>query len=185
MDLARSPLPGAPNGVVVVAKYSDSTRTGRIVSEYDSEGQAEIVVDADYERLATENPSCIFLQCDKLFQNAKIAFAQAKVNTLPTFHVYSLGNMVGKVEGPQYDQLQGWIARYGTTTSTADAPNFVNNRVEPWGEGGSNSASSKPARTTNSFIPGGDFNMDTGAFDAAGAKADEQFRKIFASEEDD
>jgi len=183
VDLAQNPLPGATEGVVVVAKYSDATSTGRVLSEYDDNGQAELVVDAGYERIAIENPDTIFLQCDKAFQGGNIAMAKAGVSVLPTFHLFFKGNRVGRVEGPKYNELQGWLTRYGTTSLTGERgerPDFVNNRVDPWGE---RRPSDQTPGTTNSFVPGYDWGKEGGAFDAAGKKAEDKFKEIFGGEE--
>ena len=187
VELAANPLPGAGEGVILVAKYSNSREEGRIVSEYDKWGDAEVVIDEAYQQLAVENPSTIFLQCDVAFQGGKLAMAKAEVNVLPTFDIFCKGNKVGRVQGPEYNEIVGWLTRYGMTSlsgeTNQEAPNFVNNRVNPWGQRNENN--NKTPRTTASFIPGFDWDSPDGAFDQAGKQAEEQFRAIFGSEEED
>jgi len=186
VELAANPLPGAEEGVIVVAKYTDSKREGKLVSEFDKWGDAEVTVDEGYSQLAVEYPSTIFLQCDACFAGGKIAMATAGVTTLPTFDFFFKGNKVGRVSGPQYNEVRGWLTRYSMTSLTGeanpDAPDFVNNRVEPWGE---KKNMGRTPRTTARFVPGFDWDSSQGAFDKAGKDAEDKFRAIFGSSEEE
>jgi len=181
VNLSSQALPGASDGVILVAKYSDSASEARLLNSYDQWGNAVVQIDEGYERLAVEHPSCIFMQCDSAFVGSDVARAAAKVSVLPTFHIYYKNNKVGRVEGPKYSDLEGWIARYSfqyTKGDNSEKPNFLKNRVDPWGDGRRKDTTITP-QTTGRFVPGYDLDSEEGFFDKTSKKFEKSFDDIF------
>jgi hypothetical protein len=79
VGLAAQSLPGRPDGIVTVAKFtsaqSDSCRS----------------TEAEYERVARANPATLFLRCFKEYESSEILFGQAQVTVLPTFDLFYRG----------------------------------------------------------------------------------------------
>jgi len=95
VKLASQPLPERPDGIVAVAKYSKA-------SPASSDGEDCRATEAEYERLARQNPATLFLRCFAEYENAAILIAQAQVVAWPTFDVfyggaYLLANVVACV----------------------------------------------------------------------------------------
>lgn len=76
VQLASQPLPERPDGIVLVAKFTSAT-TGPCRD-----------TEAEYERLARQNPSSLFLRCFAEYENAPLLMGQAAVTTLPTFDLF-------------------------------------------------------------------------------------------------
>jgi hypothetical protein len=169
--LAAQPIPQRPDGIVVVAKYTSASRADCRVTE------------ADYDRLARSNPATIFLRC---FEDAatSIALLQSQVNvqTWPTYDIFYGGNQVARIVGNNIAELESALQRYQLWNSNLDL--FSEQAVEQRRRQNGTSASSRPdstPRTTNRFIPGYDWNKNSGAFDEQGAKAQSSFEDMFGN----
>jgi len=81
VKLASQPLPERPDGIVAVAKYSKA-------SPASGNGEDCRATEAEYERLARQNPATLFLRCFAEYENAAILIAQAQVVAWPTFDVF-------------------------------------------------------------------------------------------------
>jgi hypothetical protein len=163
--LASQPLPERPDGIVAVAKYTsarlDSCRT----------------TEAEYERLARNNPASIFLRCFAEYDNADILLGKADVQNWPTFDIFYRGNRVARVEGPNYAEVEELLERYQFQNSKLDL--FSENSGEPWGDEKIKEGALKTPRTTNRFIPGYDWNKDRGFFDELGDQASQSFESMY------
>ena len=95
VKLAAQPLPERPDGIVAVAKYTSATLDSCRTTE------------AEYERLARDNPASIFLRCFQEYDNADILIGKANIQNWPTFDLFYGGNRVARVEGPaaRHDRL--------------------------------------------------------------------------------
>lgn len=139
--LASQPLPERPDGIVVVAKYTSSIKEECRTTE------------AEYERLARNNPATIFLRCFAEYENAQILIGKAGVQTWPTFDIFYQGNRVARIEGSQ-SELEKLLELYQFQNSKLDL--FSEGSIKPWGDGRSFNATKTP-RTTARFIPGYDW----------------------------
>jgi hypothetical protein len=74
--LASQPLPERPDGIVCVAKFTSAT------------SQSARDTEAEYERMARNNPATIFLRCFSEYEDAAILLGQANVQVLPTFDMF-------------------------------------------------------------------------------------------------
>ena len=79
VQLAARPIPERPDGIVCVVKFTSSTRDDCRATE------------AEYERVARENPATIFLRCFAEYQDADIVMAQAAVNAWPSYDIFYRG----------------------------------------------------------------------------------------------
>lgn len=79
VQLAAQPLPERPDGIICVVKFTSSLREDCRMTE------------AEYERMARENPATIFLRCFAEYDNADLLLAQAAVTTWPSYDVFSGG----------------------------------------------------------------------------------------------
>ena len=164
VKLASQPLPERPDGIVSVAKFTTAS---------DSNVRA---TEAEYERLARENPATIFLRCFAEYEEASILLGQADVTVYPTFDVFYGGNRVARVEGNQHVELEDLLQNYQFQNSKLDL--FSEESPQPWGDGKIRDPMKTP-RTTNRFIPGYDWDKDKGFFDATADKAQEDFEAQF------
>lgn len=159
VKLAAQPLPERPDGIVAVAKYTSASRDDCRSTE------------AEYERIARENPATIFLRCFAEYENAQILIGKAGVQTWPTFDIFYQGNRVARVEGSHAELLK-LLELYQFQNSQLDL--FSEDSIKPWGDGKSFDATKTP-RTTARFIPGYDWGSDRGFFDEVGDKAAQSF----------
>jgi hypothetical protein len=162
--LASQPLPERPDGIVTVAKFTKASDPSCRTTE------------AEYERLARNNPATLFLRCFGEYPDAEIVFGQASVTILPTFDIFYGGNRVARVEGPNHAQVQTLLEQYQFQNSNLDL--FSEASPLPWGQGQRLDYTKTP-RTTNRFVPGYDWNSDKGFFDAAADKAENDFMAQF------
>ena len=79
VKLAANPLPERPDGIVAVAKFTSAQ-----LEECKS-------TEAEYERLARDNPATIFLRCFAEYQNSDILIGKANVQNWPTFDIFYQG----------------------------------------------------------------------------------------------
>ena len=79
VKLASSPLPERPDGIVAVAKFSSATLDACKATE------------AEYERLARDNPATIFLRCFQEYDNSHILIGKANIQNWPTFDIFYQG----------------------------------------------------------------------------------------------
>lgn len=70
------PLPERPDGIVCVVKYTTSVRADCRATE------------AEYERLARDNPATLFLRAFSEYHDAHLLFGQADVTVWPTFDIF-------------------------------------------------------------------------------------------------
>ena len=68
VELSSQPMPERPDGIVTVVKYTSSTREDCKSTE------------AQYERLARNNPATIFLRSFKEYENSHLLFGKANVH---------------------------------------------------------------------------------------------------------
>jgi len=165
VKLASQPLPERPDGIVLVAKFTQASSEDCRTTE------------AEYERMARQNPATLFLRCFAEYENASILTGQAGVTIYPTFDVFYRGNRVARVEGPNHVEVEELLERYQFQNSKLDL--FSEVSPEPWGEGKARADVSKTPRTTARFVPGYDWNTDKGFFDALGEKMEEDFMGQF------
>lgn len=170
VKLSSMPLPERPDGIVTVAKYSSATRQNCIATE------------DQYERLARDNPASLFLRCFEEYENANMLIAQAEIKVFPTYDVYYGGNRVARIEGDLLE-LDRLLNMYQIQNSDLDlfSEDADNDRRLAWGEGKIQSGSDKTPRTTARFIPGYDWNTNSGAFDEAANKAQESFEDMYGN----
>ena len=154
VQLASQPLPERPDGIVCVVKYSSLFRDDCRATE------------AEYERLARNNPATIFLRCMQEYDNADLLLGQAQIQNWPTFDIFYGGNRVARVEGSSLSELEQVLNMYQFQNSQLDL--FSEEAVETrkWGE--TKDMTTTP-RTTNRFVPGYDWNKKGGFFDEQGA----------------
>lgn len=162
--MAAQPLPERPDGIVAVAKYTSATLESCKSTE------------AEYERLARDNPASIFLRCFAEYDNADILIGKANIQSWPTFDLFYGGNRVARVEGGSLTELEELLGRFQFMNSKLDL--FSETAAKPWGDRSAKDMSATP-RTTNRFIPGYDWNSDKGFFDEAGDKAAQSFEDNF------
>ena len=94
VKLASQPLPERPDGIVAVAKYTSATMDSCRSTE------------AEYERLARDNPASIFLRCFAEYDNADILIGKANIQNWPTFDLFYGGSRVARVEGNSLTELE-------------------------------------------------------------------------------
>jgi hypothetical protein len=164
VKLAAQPLPERPDGIVAVAKYTSATMDSCRTTE------------AEYERLARNNPATVFLRCFAEYDNADILIGKASVQSWPTFDIFYQGNRVARVEGPNHSELEELLGRYQFLNSKLDL--FSETSLKPWGDGTVKDMSATP-RTTARFIPGYDWGSNRGFFDELGDKAAVSFEEAF------
>lgn len=137
-----------------------------------------ITAEAEYERMARQNPATVFLQCFRErttiqpqsgSSSSSLVWDQANIVVCPTFDVFYGGNRVARVEGNEYNQLQQVLDLYQMQNSKLDLfSEDANARKQrlTWGNGQmpKMSAMNTP-QTTNRFIPGYDWNNDRGFLD--------------------
>lgn len=99
VKLSSNPLPERPDGVIVVAKYTTTSREDCVATE------------AGYERMARAHPDTVFLRCFEQYEGAGLLLAEAGVVGLPTTDVWFKGNRVGRVVGCKDGEVEGWLAR--------------------------------------------------------------------------
>jgi len=168
VQLAAQPLPERPDGIICVVKFTSSLREDCRMTE------------AEYERMARENPATIFLRCFAEYDNADLLLAQAAVTTWPSYDVFSGGNRVARVEGGSIPELEELLNMYQFQNSNLDlfSENANNAKRLAWGDGKLADPMKTP-RTTNRFIPGYDWDKDRGFFDDLGDQAQRDFEKMF------
>ncbi|KAG7341634.1 hypothetical protein IV203_023587 [Nitzschia inconspicua] len=168
VKLASQPIPERPDGIVVVAKFSSFKRPECTATE------------AEYERLARNNPATIFLRCMEEYENAHILLGQVDVQVWPTHDIFYGGNRVARIQGSSIAELEEALQRYQFQNSKFDL--FSEMASQKWGDGTPNKAKmNSTPRTTNRFVPGYDWNKKTGAFDEAGQKAQTSFEEMFGN----
>ncbi|CAB9505264.1 Ubiquitin-2 like Rad60 SUMO-like [Seminavis robusta] len=164
VKLAAMPLPERPDGIVCVAKFTSSQMDSCVTTE------------AEYERLARDNPATIFLRCFAEYENADILIGKASVQSWPTFDIFYQGNRVARVEGSNFSDLEELLNRYQFQNSQLDL--FSEESSNPWGDRSAKDMSKTP-RTTARFIPGYDWGSAKGFFDDLGDKAAASFEETF------
>jgi hypothetical protein len=168
VKLASQPLPERPDGIVVVAKFSSVTRPHCTITE------------AEYERLARNNPATIFLRCMEEYESASILLGQVDIQIWPTHDIFYGGNRVARIQGSSIAEVEEALQRYQFQNSKLDL--FSEMANQRWGDGTSSRASmDSTPRTTNRFVPGYDWNKKTGAFDEVGVKAQTSFEETFGN----
>ena len=165
--LAALPLPERPDGIVMVAKFTKASSNDCRTTE------------AEYERMARQNPATIFLRGFAEYESADILTGRAGVTVWPTFDLFYQGNRVARVEGPNHAEVEELLERYQFQKSKLDL--FSEVSPGPWGEGRTRADFSRTPRTTARFVPGYDWNSDKGFFDALGDKMEEDFMGQFES----
>lgn len=169
--LTGRPLPERPDGIVCVAKYSSAM------------DEACIKTEAQYERIARDNPSSCFLRCFAEYENADLLLGQADVSVLPTFDVFYGGKRMARVQGSSsYTELEKLLQMYVLQNSKLDlfSESADNKRRLEWGDGKIKSPMDTP-RTTGRFVPGYDWDKDGGAFDEAASKYEDDFEQTFGN----
>ena len=168
--LASQPIPERPDGIVCVAKYTSSIRPECLPTE------------AEYERMARDNPSTVFLRCFEEYEGADMLFGQASVQNFPTCDVFYGGNRVARVEGSSISELQDVLSMYQMQNSNLDlfSEDATFKRGGQWGDGSAANMAKTP-KTTNRFIPGYDWGSDKGFFDDQGDKAQESFEDTYGN----
>ena len=168
IQLAAQPLPQRPDGIVCVAKFTSASDDGCRATE------------ADYERMARDNPATIFMRCFQEYEHSHLLLAQAEISLWPSFDVFYGGNRVARVEGSNYDELQDVLQMYQMQNSQLDlfSEDADNETRLAWGDGKLQSATKTP-RTTNRFIPGYDWDKDRGFFDDLGDQFQDDFEKTY------
>lgn len=165
VKLAAQPIVERPDGIVLVAKFTKASAIDCRATE------------AEYERMARQNPATIFLRCFAEYENASILTGQAGVTVWPTFDLFYRGNRVARVEGPNHAEVEELLNRYQFQNSKLDL--FSEVSPGPWGEGRAQTDFSRTPRTTARFVPGYDWNSNKGFFDAIGDKMEEDFMGQF------
>jgi hypothetical protein len=153
---------------VCVAKFTSATRDDCRATE------------AEFERMARANPATIFMRCYLEYDGAAMLAAQADVSTWPSFDVFSGGNRVSRVEGPNYEELQEVLQNYQFQNSHLDlfSEGADNKQRLAWGDGKLQSTTKTP-KTTNRFIPGYDWDKDRGFFDDLADKMEDDFESQY------
>lgn len=167
VQLASQPIPERPDGIVVVAKFSSATKPECTATE------------AEYERLARNNPATIFLRCMAEYENAHLLLGQVNVQVWPTHDIFYGGNRVARIQGTSIVELEQALQQYQLQNSQLDL--FSEMASQKWGDGTSQAKMDATPRTTNRFVPGYDWNKKTGAFDEAGQKAQTSFEEMFGN----
>jgi hypothetical protein len=169
--LASQPIPERPDGIVVIAKFTSASRVECRATE------------AEYERLARNNPASIFLRCFEEYENSHLLFGQVNVQIWPTYDVFYGGNRVARVEGSNIAELEQSLQQYQLQNSKLDlfSEEASQKRGMQWGDGTSKVDMNRTPRTTNRFIPGYDWNTNKGFFDEQGDKAQKSFEDVFGS----
>jgi len=170
VQLASQAIPERPDGIVCVVKYTSSSRPECLPTE------------AEYERLARDNPATIFLRCFQEYESADLLFGQANVQNFPSFDVFYGGNRVARVEGTSISELQDVLSMYQLQNSRLDlfSEEASEKRGAEWGDGSAKDMSKTP-RTTSRFVPGYDWGSEKGFFDDQGDKAQESFEDSFGN----
>lgn len=170
VKLTSQPLPERPDGIVMVAKFTSTTLESCRITE------------ADYDRLARDNPATLFLRCYQEYEDAALLQAQAEVITIPTYDIFYGGNRVARVEGGDtFVQVQEILQRYQFQNSKLDL--FSEASPGRWGQNDSaNTDFTKTPRTTARFIPGYDWNSDKGFFDTLGDKMEKDLMGMYESD---
>ena len=171
VELTGRPLPERPDGIVCVAKYSSSLDPACVKTE------------AQYERLARDNPSTCFLRCFREYEDGDLLMGQAGVTAFPTFDVFYGGNRVARISGSSsYTELDKILGMYQLQNTKLDlfSESADNSRRLEWGDGKIKSPMDTP-RTTGRFIPGYDWDKDDGAFDDAASKYEDDFENTFGN----
>jgi hypothetical protein len=162
--MASMSLPERPDGIVTVAKYTTAS-----LNEYCKATELE------YDQLARNHPSTLFLRCYVEYDNTDILLGQSNVVVWPTFDLFYRGIRVARVEGPNHVEVESLLERYEFQNSKLDL--FSEESLKPWGTGIIDYT--KTPRTTNRFIPGYDWGSDRGFFDATADKMEEDFMGMF------
>lgn len=171
VELTGRPLPERPDGIVCVAKYSSSLDPACVKTE------------AQYERLARDNPSTCFMRCFREYEDGDLLMGQAGVTAFPTFDVFYGGNRVARISGSSsYTDLEQLLGMYQLQNTKLDlfSESADNSRRLEWGDGKIKSPMDTP-RTTGRFIPGYDWDKDDGAFDDAASKYEDDFENTFGN----
>ena len=171
VELTGRPLPERPDGIVCVAKYSSAMDPACVKTE------------AQYERLARDNPSTCFLRCFREYEDGDLLMGQAGVTAFPTFDVFYGGNRVARITGSSsYTELEKLLGMYQMQNSKLDlfSESADNSRRLEWGDGKMKSPMETP-RTTGRFIPGYDWDKDGGAFDEAAKSYEDDFEDTFGN----
>jgi hypothetical protein len=111
--------------------------------------------EAEYERIARQNPATVFLRCFEEYENAELLFGQANIQNFPTFDVFYGGNRVARVEGSSVSELEDVLSMFQLMNSDLDlfSEEASQKRATQWGDGSSTDVNKTP-RTTARFIPG-------------------------------
>ena len=171
VELTGRPLPERPDGIVCVAKYSSAMDPACVKTE------------AQYERLARDNPSTCFLRCFREYEDGDLLMGQAGVTAFPTFDVFYGGNRIARITGSSsYTELEKLLGMYQMQNSKLDlfSESADNSRRLEWGDGKIKSPMETP-RTTGRFIPGYDWDKDGGAFDEAAKSYEDDFEDTFGN----
>jgi hypothetical protein len=175
VNLASQSLPERPDGIVCVAKF---TSVAASALRNDDGSRLVTSAEAEYERMARQNPATIFLRCIRERATtttstqsgaSSLVWDQANIVVCPTFDVFYGGHRVARVEGNEYNQLQQVLDLYQMQNSKLDLfsedANASRQRLM-WGNGRMPKMSSTNIpQTTNRFIPGYDWNNDRGILD--------------------
>lgn len=170
VKLASQSLPERPDGIVTVAKYTSASEPECRSTE------------AEYERMARNNPATLFLRCFKEYEDTDQLFGVADVTVFPTFDVFYGGNRVARVVGgPDHVEVEELLERYQFQNSRLDL--FSESAGgEKWGDGRRvKDASKTTPRTTARFVPGYDWDKDKGFFDDVADKAQNDFENQFGN----
>jgi len=110
IKLASNALPSRPDGIVTVAKYTSATREPCIATEH------------QYETLARDNPSSLFLRCFSEYKDADILLSAAKVplTALPIYDVFYGGVRVARVEENNIAGVEAALNNYQFLNSDLD-----------------------------------------------------------------
>lgn len=165
VKLTSQALPERPDGIVCVSKYTSATN------------QACVKTEAEYDRMARENPATCFLRTFAEYDDAEMLLGQAEVTAFPTFDIFYAGKRVARLQGSgSTKELERLLNMYQFQNSDLDlfSESANNNRRLDWGDGKIKSPMATP-RTTARFVPGYDWDKDGGAFDEAANKAEEDY----------
>jgi len=165
VQLSSQPLPERPDGIVSVVKFTSASNPDARATE------------AEYERLARQNPATVFLRCFAEYENADMLLGKAQVSVFPTFDIFYGGNRVGRVEGSSYTEVEELLEMYQFQNSKLDL--FSEDTDQSWGDGRAAGNPGATPRTTARFISGYDWNKKQGAFDDAAEKAEKDFMDTF------
>jgi hypothetical protein len=199
VQLASQGLPERPDGIVCVAKYTT-------VASPDAKA-----TEAEYERVARQNPATIFLRCFAEYENTSILLGQADVTVWPTFDIFYGGepfslrrpsDLTVKKFRSQQDNKFYLITSMsiGNRVARVEGNNhaeveellkryqFQNTKLDLFSEDspqpwgdGKARDPMRTPRTTARFLPGYDWDKDRGFFDDLADKAQSDFENQFGN----